>query len=53
MKKIIILFVSLLLFYSCNNEVEVITPSVDPSNFLSQTTPLPENVKPIMEGVYA
>lgn len=52
MKKILILFISLLLFYSCNNEVEVITPDVDPDNFLSQTTPLPENVKPIMEGVY-
>jgi glycerophosphoryl diester phosphodiesterase len=52
MKKILILFISLLLFYSCNNEVEVITPTVDPDNFLSQTTPLPENVKPIMDGVY-
>jgi glycerophosphoryl diester phosphodiesterase len=52
MKKILILFVSLLLFYSCNNEVDVITPTVDPDNFLSQTTPLPENVKPIMDGVY-
>jgi glycerophosphoryl diester phosphodiesterase len=52
MKKIIILFVSLLLFYACNNEVDVITPTVDPDNFLSQTTPLPENVKPIMDGVY-
>jgi glycerophosphoryl diester phosphodiesterase len=52
MKKLLILFISLLLFYSCNNEVEVITPTVDPDNFLSQTTPLPENVKPIMDGVY-
>ena len=34
MKKILIFFVSLLLFYSCNNEVDVITPIVDPSNFL-------------------
>lgn len=52
MKKILIPFISLLLFYSCNNEVEVITPVVDPDNFLSQTTPLPADVKPIMEGVY-
>ena len=52
MKTIIILFASLLLFYSCNNEVEVITPNVDPSNFLSQTTPLPNSVKPVMDGIY-
>jgi glycerophosphoryl diester phosphodiesterase len=52
MKKILILLASLLLFYSCNNEVEVITPIVDPSNFLGQTNPLPDNAKPIMEGVY-
>ena len=52
MKKIIILFASLLLFYSCNNEVDVVTPSVDPSNFLDQTDSLPDNIKPIMEGVY-
>jgi glycerophosphoryl diester phosphodiesterase len=52
MKKLLILFISLLLFYSCNNEVEVITPVVDASGFLDQTYPLPDNVKPIMEGVY-
>ena len=52
MKKILILFISLLLIYSCDNEVEVITPVVDPSNFLGQTNPLPNNTKPIMEGVY-
>jgi len=52
MKTIIILFASLLLFYSCNNEVDVVTPSVDPSNFLDQTDSLPDNIKPIMEGVY-
>jgi len=52
MKKILILFVSLLLFYSCNNEVDVVTPVVDPSDFLSQTSPLPNIAKPIMEGVY-
>ena len=52
MKKILFFLISLLLFYSCNNEVEVITPVVDPSNFLGQTNPLPDNAKPIMEGVY-
>lgn len=52
MTKVKILLASLLLFYSCNNEVEVITPVVDPSNFLDQTYPLPNNVKPTMEGVY-
>ena len=52
MKKLILLFVSLLIFYSCNNEVDVITPVSDPSNFLSQTYPLPDNIKPVMEGVY-
>jgi glycerophosphoryl diester phosphodiesterase len=52
MKRLLILFISLLLFYSCNNEVDIVTPTVDPNNFLSQTTPLPGNVKPIMDGVY-
>jgi glycerophosphoryl diester phosphodiesterase len=52
MKKIFILLASFLFIYSCNNEVEVITPVVDASGFLDQTYPLPENVKPIMEGVY-
>lgn len=52
MKKILLLLLSLLLFYSCNNEVEVITPTVDPDNFLSQTTPLPDYTKPIMDGIY-
>jgi len=52
MKKILFFLISLLLFYSCDNEVEVITPVVDPSDFLGQTNPLPDNAKPIMEGVY-
>ena len=52
MKKLIILIASLLLFYSCNNEVDITNPVVDPSDFLSQTKPLPENSKPLMEGVY-
>jgi glycerophosphoryl diester phosphodiesterase len=52
MKKLIILIVSLLLFYSCNNEVDITNPVVDPSDFLSQTKPLPNNSKPLMEGVY-
>ena len=52
MKKLILLSVGLLLFYSCNNEVEVITPVTDPSNFLDQTYPLPDNLKPVIEGVY-
>ena len=52
MKKILLLFVNLILFYSCSNEVDVITPVVDPSNFLAQTDSLQINMKPIMEGVY-
>ena len=52
MKKILIPFVSLLLFYSCNNEVDITNPVVDPSNFLSQTTPLNNSSKPVMEGIY-
>ena len=52
MKKISILFVSLLIFYSCNNEVDITNPVVDPSNFLSQTTPLTNNSKLVMDGVY-
>lgn len=52
MKKILLLIISLILIYSCNNEVEVITPIVDQSNFLAQTYPLPSHVKPIMEGIY-
>jgi len=52
MKKILILIASLLLFYSCNNEVDITNPVVDPSNFLSQTTPLTTNSKLVMDGVY-
>ena len=52
MKKLLILIASLFLFYSCNNEVDITNPVVDPSNFMSQTKPLPENSKPLMEGVY-
>lgn len=52
MKKILILIVTLLLFYSCNNEVDITNPVVDPSNFLSQTTPLTNNSKLVMDGVY-
>ncbi len=52
MKTIIILFASLLLFYSCNNEVDVVTPRVDPGNYPANAYPIPDNVKPIMDGVY-
>jgi glycerophosphoryl diester phosphodiesterase len=52
MKKIFILFASLLLVYSCNNDVEITNPTVDPSNFLSQTKPLSSKSKSIMDGVY-
>jgi len=52
MKKLLILIASLLLFYSCNNEVDITNPVVDPSDFMSQTKPLPESSKPLMEGVY-
>ena len=52
MKKISILFVSLLIFYSCNNEVDITNPVVDPSNFLSQTDSLTNESKLVMEGIY-
>lgn len=52
MKIILILFVSLLLIYSCSNEVDITNPVIDPSNFLAQTTPLSPGSKLVMEGVY-
>jgi len=54
MKKVI-LFIGLLLlgFTSCDNVVEVDHPVVDPSDFLSQTTPIPDYSKKIMDGVYS
>lgn len=52
MKKILILIASLLLFYSCNNDLDITNPVIDPSNFLSQTTPLTKNSKLVMDGVY-
>jgi glycerophosphoryl diester phosphodiesterase len=52
MRKILILFVSLLLIYSCNNEVDITNPVVDPSNFMAQTKDLNSNSKVLMEGVY-
>jgi glycerophosphoryl diester phosphodiesterase len=54
MKKIILLIgIALFSFTSCNNVVEVDHPVVDPSNFLSQTSPLPDYSKKIMEGIYS
>lgn len=52
MKKLLILIVNLLLFYSCNNEVDITNPVIDPSDFLSQTTPLTNSSKLVMEGIY-
>ncbi|MBP1683700.1 MAG: glycerophosphoryl diester phosphodiesterase [Ignavibacteriaceae bacterium] len=52
MKKIIILFASLLVIYSCNNDVDITNPVVDPSNFLAQTKPLDSKYKLIMDGIY-
>jgi glycerophosphoryl diester phosphodiesterase len=52
MKTILILFASLLLIYSCSNEVDINNPVVDPSNFIGQTNPLPNNSKLVMEGIY-
>jgi glycerophosphoryl diester phosphodiesterase len=52
MKTIIILFASLLLIYSCNNEVDITNPVVDPSNFLAETDSLTLDSKKVMEGVY-
>lgn len=53
MKKIFLLSVSLIIIYSCNNEVDIVNPVVDPTNLLSETTSLPEISKQIMEGVYS
>jgi len=52
MKKILLTIASLLFIYSCNNEVDIVNPVVDPSNFLAQTKPLNFNSKLIMDGVY-
>jgi len=52
MIKIFILIASLLFIYSCNNDVDITNPVVDPSDFLSQTTPLANESKIVMEGVY-
>jgi glycerophosphoryl diester phosphodiesterase len=52
MKKILILIAGLLVIYSCNNEVDITNPVVDPSGFLSQTTPLTNDSKLVVEGVY-
>jgi len=52
MKKILLTIASLLFIYSCNNEVDIVNPVVDPSNFLAQTKPLNFDSKLIMDGVY-
>lgn len=52
MKKILILIAGLLVIYSCHNEVDITNPVVDPSDFLSQTTPLTNDSKLALEGVY-
>ena len=52
MKKLIVLLASLLLFSSCNNDVNITQPIVDPANFLNETKPLKSSSKAVMEGIY-
>jgi len=53
MKKIFLLFVGLIIIYSCNNEVDITNPVVDPTNLLAETDSLLENSKKVMEGIYS
>jgi glycerophosphoryl diester phosphodiesterase len=53
MKIKIFLLAGLLSLYSCSNEVNITNPVVDPSNFLTETTPLSDDSKKVMEGVYS
>jgi len=48
----LIIFISLLLFASCGLDFEVEYPVVDPSGFLNQTSPLTNDSKSVMEGIY-
>lgn len=53
MKKILIVLLPGLLFFSCNNDVDVVRPDYDPDAFVSLTTPLQQDSKLFMEGVYS
>ena len=53
MKKIFSLIFTAFLINSCNNEVDIIHPVLDPSDFLKETIPLDDNSKNVMEGIYS
>ncbi len=52
MKKNLLISVLALLLASCNNDVEIVNPSLDSSNIISETTSLTNESKLYMEGVY-
>ena len=53
MRKILLIPVLAFLLNSCNNDVEIVNPVTDSSDFISETTPLNINSKHYMEGIYS
>jgi len=52
MKKLIIIFLSILLITACNPDLDVVVPDFGDNSILGDTNPLPEEIKPFMEGIY-
>ena len=53
MKKIFLIITIVLTIYSCNNDVDIVHPVIDDENILTETTPLSNDSKLIMEGIYS
>jgi glycerophosphoryl diester phosphodiesterase len=52
MKRIFLILPILVLFYACNNNVDINNPPIDPNGFINETRPLPAESKAVMEGIY-
>ena len=52
MKKIFLIMI-VLAFYSCSNDVDIVYPVADSENLVNETTPINNNSKPVMEGIYS
>lgn len=52
MKYFVVIFLFSFVFYSCEDESDIVYPDTDPDDILEHVTLLNENSKMIMEGIY-